>query len=120
MALPELRQLAVPAVCFLIFFLAYSSQYLFRSLGPLTLKETIWFNLLVGCIWICYDRACCTDAGKIPRKVIEVDDSEDDEAEVKREQLKASVRWCKKCLAVKPPRAHHCKICQRYTYLKAR
>lgn len=22
-------------------------------------------------------------------------------------------RWCKKCKAVKPPRAHHCKQCER-------
>lgn len=68
----------------------------------------------MGWIWICYDRACFADAGRIPRKIIEVDDSEDEEAEERKDALRSSVRWCKKCVAVKPPRAHHCKICERY------
>lgn len=29
----------------------------------------------------------------------------------------AKGRWCKKCEAVKPPRAHHCRQCGRYESL---
>ncbi|KMU86710.1 palmitoyltransferase pfa4 [Coccidioides immitis H538.4] len=61
-------QLAVPAVCTLIAFLSYTSQYLFYEIdpGPLSKSESIKFNALVVCIWICYARACATDPGSVP------------------------------------------------------
>ena len=101
----SLEDLAVPATAFLIIFLAYTSQYLFYYLepGPLTKTEAIWFNVLVLGIWWCYDRACTADPGQKGWV---------DRAKVPAEESKT--RWCKKCDAEKPPRAHHCRKCGRY------
>jgi palmitoyltransferase len=113
----SLEDLAIPGVSILILFLAYTSQYLFYYIepGPLTKTEAIWFNVFVLGIWWCYDRACFVEAG--PKgwvgKVIRDEGESDDEAEDR--VLKKGMRWCKKCDAVKPPRAHHCRKCGRYT-----
>lgn len=92
----EISQLAAPTAVFLIIFLAYSTQVLFYFLepGPLTGWQTFQFNALVFCIWICYARSCFVDPGTIT--------------------LHSAVhqtKYCKKCEAPKPPRAHHCKSC---------
>jgi palmitoyltransferase len=112
----SLEDLAIPGVVSLILFLAYTSQYLFYYIepGPLSWDQAIWFNIFVFAIWICYDRACTVDPGRKGwvKKVAEnVEDSADEEDEEGR--LKKGTRWCKKCDAVKPSRAHHCKQCGR-------
>ncbi|PMD20802.1 zf-DHHC-domain-containing protein [Hyaloscypha hepaticicola] len=109
----SLEDLAIPGVSILIIFLAYTSQYLFYYIepGPLTKTEAIWFNLFVLGMWWCYDRACFVEAG--PKgwvgKVIRDEGESENEAE--DNLLKKGIRWCKKCDAVKPPRAHHCRKC---------
>ncbi|KAE8448555.1 hypothetical protein EG329_009436 [Mollisiaceae sp. DMI_Dod_QoI] len=109
---PAIEDLAVPAVSSLIIFLAYTSQYLFYYIepGPLSKSEALWFNAFVGCIWWCYDRACTVDPGERGwvRRFSEAEEGEDGEV-----KLQKGMRWCKKCEAVKPPRAHHCKKCGR-------
>jgi palmitoyltransferase len=112
----SLEDLAIPAASFLIIFLAYTSQYLFYYIepGPLTKKEAIWFNVIVAGIWWCYDRACSVDPGPkgwIQKTVRDFDDS-GDEAKVNMAPKRIR-RWCKKCDAPKPPRAHHCRRCGR-------
>jgi palmitoyltransferase len=113
----SIEDLAIPAVSSLIIFLAYTSQYLFYYIepGPLTKTEAIWFNIPVLGIWWCYDRACTVDPG--PKGWVEkanrvAEDSEDEESEALK--LEKGMRWCKKCEAIKPPRAHHCRQCGRY------
>ncbi|PFH55567.1 hypothetical protein XA68_18032 [Ophiocordyceps unilateralis] len=99
---PFLRNLAVPAVCLLIAFLGYFSQYiLHRSTldpGPPSRIETFVFNALLLSLWYSYFKTVSVDPGRYvhPRKVVELNGS-----------------WCKKCAAPKPPRAHHCRICDR-------
>ncbi|KAH6669338.1 DHHC palmitoyltransferase-domain-containing protein [Halenospora varia] len=114
-----IEDLAIPAVCILIFFLSYTSQFLFYYLepGPLSLREALWFNGFVVAIWLCYDRACTVDPG--PKgwvekfAVVTAGGSKDEEEESDEKKSRKGVRWCKKCKTVKPPRAHHCKKCQR-------
>ncbi|KAL1965766.1 hypothetical protein VTN77DRAFT_5087 [Rasamsonia byssochlamydoides] len=112
----SISHLAIPAVCILIAFLAYTSQYLFLHLepGPLSDYEFWKFNGLVACIWICYYRACTVDPGRIPR---DWKPSRGQGVDVASEEGKIDAlvrqRWCRKCEAYKPPRAHHCKVCQR-------
>lgn len=106
-------QLAIPVVSLLISFLAYTSQYFFLHFESAPLKkDEVWgINLFALCIWICYYRACTVDPGHIPR----------DWKPAGRKQLDPSPnhedigrqRWCRRCEAFKPPRAHHCKTCQR-------
>lgn len=112
--LPSIEQLAIPGVSILILFLAYTSQYLFYYIdpGPLTKSQALWFNGFVLGIWWCYDRACTVDPG--PRgwvRKVGLSGDEDDGEDV---ILGKGKRWCRKCEAVKPPRAHHCKKCGRY------
>lgn len=101
------RHLAVPGVLCLITFLSFSSQYLFHHIdpGPLKTKETVIFNVLIAALLICYARSVLADPGHIPPSWAEDSD--------KPANAGAKLRWCRKCEAVKPPRAHHCKICKR-------
>lgn len=115
---PALRKLAVPFVCAIISFLSYSSQYLFYHIepGPLTPIEAAWFNTLVFCILYSYERACRVDPGRLP-KSLAGDGAQDGPETAKAADEPAKEQrvgnWCKKCDAVKPPRAHHCRLCNR-------
>ncbi|KAJ4862417.1 DHHC palmitoyltransferase domain-containing protein [Trichoderma breve] len=99
---PFAEALAVPAVCVLTAFLSYFSQFVFSDEtldpGPLTRNESVVFNTLLLCLWFSYFRAVTIDPGRF----------------IFEEQvLDADGRWCKKCQAPKPPRAHHCRHCRR-------
>lgn len=118
---PAIEELAIPAVSILILFLAYTSQYLFYYIepGPFSRNQALWFNGLVLAIWWCYDRACTVDPGPkgwIEKLVMDGNEREDVSDELK---LKNGMRWCRKCDAAKPPRAHHCKQCGRYAQIHA-
>lgn len=103
-----IQNIAVPAVCLLIAFLGYFSQFVFHNAtldpGPPSRKESIIFNILLALLYLTYFRAVMVDPGRyvFTQKVIELDDD--------KQQLH---RWCKKCEAPKPPRAHHCRHCRR-------
>jgi palmitoyltransferase len=136
------QKLAVPAVCLLIAFLGYGSQYLFAvspdlAPGPLKQNQKWLFNSLLACLWWTYFRACSVDpgrytfppdssAGKGANR--RSDGGADGSSQEEREALwsgeksretreggknKTGKRWCKKCRRPKPPRAHHCKTCAR-------
>lgn len=109
MMLENLQNLAVPGVCTLIAFLSYGSQLLFLNIepGPLTSQQRLVFNALVAGIWICYARAVFTDPGHVPTKWRPEGYNEDTDGTLTRQ------RHCRKCEALKPSRAHHCKVCQR-------
>ena len=114
MDLPGLQKLAPPAVTLLVSFLAHSSQWLFANTEPGRLRkgDEYLFNFLVGSLLICYWRTCFTDPGRIPRdwhERVTLDDA----------QISQRQRWCRKCDAYKPPRAHHCKTCKRYAELQS-
>ncbi|KAJ5591945.1 Palmitoyltransferase pfa4 [Penicillium hispanicum] len=106
----SISQLAIPAVSLLIGFLAYTSQYFFFHFEPAPLRrdETWKIHLYALCIWVCYFRACFVDAGRLPS-------SKKSEAPKlqEKDQSTGRQRWCRRCEAYKPPRAHHCKSCKR-------
>jgi len=116
-SIPTVEAFAIPSVSVLILFLSYSSQCLFHFIepGPLSRNEALWFNLFVLGIWWCYNLACTSDpgpkgwAGSRVARGNEVTEGEGGNA-----QRKEEIRWCKKCDAPKPPRAHHCRQCGRY------
>lgn len=123
-------QLAVPAVSILIFFLVCTPQYFFAHFepAPLETEEFLWGNGLAVVVVICYWRACCVDPGQIPhdwkqKETANVkgeglhDDDDDDYDDV---QKIGRQRWCRRCEALKPPRAHHCKTCGRYEKKKGK
>jgi palmitoyltransferase len=110
----ELSQLAVPAVYVLIFFLGYPSQWLLMHLepAPLSKNELIIANVALVLILITYTKSVFVDPGTIPKdwagtvKIV-------DEKGGEKEGMGKSRKWCRKCDAAKPPRAHHCKECKR-------
>ncbi|KAF1959098.1 zf-DHHC-domain-containing protein [Byssothecium circinans] len=123
----ELKQIAVPSVYLLIAFLGYPSQILFLFLepGPLTKNELILSNALLACIFVTYTQSVFVDPGTIPRKKEKDDDrgKELDKVDgdgtgstnsgVENRGTGNRTKWCRKCDAAKPPRAHHCKECKR-------
>ena len=115
MAAFRVSKLAVPGASLLITFLAYSSQILFSFIepAPLSGQELTQFNLLVLCLWICYLRACITSPGRVPQDWSPANavTEKTDDANAHHEHSRQ--RWCRKCEAFKPPRAHHCKTCGR-------
>lgn len=110
MSQSALGSLALPGVFALISYLAYGSQFLFRHIEPHALeqKQAFIFNALVACVWITYARACFTNPGWVPPAW-----NSNHSASEQSPPSKKTLRWCRKCEALKPPRAHHCKICQR-------
>jgi palmitoyltransferase len=107
MAPSRLSRLAVPSVCALIALLSYGPQLLFRQLepGPPSTRQALLFHLLTTATWWSYARTCCTDPGRLPTALA----TGADEGAVRA----AGQRWCGKCRAVKPSRAHHCRVCAR-------
>ena len=104
-------QLASVGVVGLIAFLGYGSQLFFAFKPPaLEPAQAFLFNVLVACVWICYIRACFTDAGHVPVEWTPRNTKEKNDAENNTIHRQ---RWCRKCKALKPPRSHHCKTCQR-------
>ncbi len=118
----SIQSLAVPGVLLNICFLAFSSQLLFQFLQPGTLEknQALFFNALIFCVLVSYARSVGTDPGADPRV------KEADLAEQSLQPPAAAVpavttfvpwqRWCRKCEAAKPPRAHHCKSCKRFAF----
>ncbi|PVH76397.1 palmitoyltransferase pfa4 [Cadophora sp. DSE1049] len=113
--LPAAEQIAIPFVALLISFLSYSSQILFYYIEPepLSRKQAVWFNIFIAAIWWCYWRACKTDPGKKGWVDTVAPVREANEADGSILTFDRKLRWCKKCDAVKPPRAHHCRKCGR-------
>jgi len=113
----ELAQLAVPAVYILIFFLGYPSQYLLTHLepAPLTKNELIVSNVILVLILITYTQSVFVDAGTIPRDWNRGDGYEKERGRgaAAEDLVGKSRKWCFRCEAAKPPRAHHCKECKR-------
>ncbi|OJJ63044.1 hypothetical protein ASPSYDRAFT_145575 [Aspergillus sydowii CBS 593.65] len=106
----SISRLAIPSVCTLIAFLAYTSQYFFLYFqeAPLT-KDEVWrINILATCIWVCYYRSCTVDPGHVPKGW-----APSDGKQLEADQASGRQRWCRRCEAFKPPRAHHCKTCRR-------
>lgn len=105
-----IQRFAFPFGMALVSFLAYPSQVLFYYIepGPLRKGDAYIFNALVACCLISFHRTCFTDPGRIPSDWQEKLTTQVDDAQASQRQ-----RWCRKCEAFKPPRAHHCKTCKR-------
>ncbi|KAI1177342.1 zf-DHHC-domain-containing protein [Nemania sp. FL0916] len=140
---PGFQRVAVPFASLLIAILGYGSQWLFATApdlepGPLTTTESRVFNALLICVWWTYWRACTVDPGRyeFPRSSgkgkgktvgtqsgqqgdstkahgLSSDDEDGGEGDDTAHTASRQRRWCRKCAAPKPPRAHHCKSCGR-------
>lgn len=103
-------KLAIPTVSFLVIFLAYTSQYFFLHFESVPLrKDEVWkLNIVTLCVWVCYFRSCYVDPGRLPQNLKASPSNPQDKTQTGNRQ-----RWCRRCEAYKPARAHHCKTCKR-------
>lgn len=111
----SLQRLFVPASCLVIFFLGYTSQWLFNTAeylepGLMTKRETSIFNILLICLWWTYYKACTVPPGRYDFPPPPPTD-DDPGASSPSNAKTPPARWCKKCAAPKPLRAHHCRHC---------
>lgn len=115
MVLRSIDQLAVPGVYLLIFFLGYPSQILFYYLepAPLTRTELYLSNVVLVLIFVTYTKSVYVDPGRIPKSYGREGEMEREAGGEKKEGGGKRMKWCRKCDAAKPPRAHHCKECKR-------
>ncbi|CAK7268415.1 Palmitoyltransferase [Sporothrix epigloea] len=137
---------AIPAAVSVILFLGYSSQWLFHTAtslnpGPLSGVEFAVFNILLGCMWWSYIRACTVDPGRYifdargssveETTVTQMTEAHDMSGTSRPASSSSSgssshaptatlddgttmtVIWCRKCDAPKPARSHHCRHCRR-------
>jgi palmitoyltransferase len=116
----EISELAVPSVYCLIFFLGYPSQWLLMHLepAPLSKNELIAANVALVLILITYTKSVFVEPGRIPRNWAGTTVKSSDEKEMGSGEIDGiggvkSRKWCRRCDAAKPPRAHHCKECKR-------
>lgn len=111
-AMLRIQQLAAPVIWVLLGLGVFTSQYFFLRFEPAPLRDDeLWkINAFAACIGICYYRSCTVDPGRIPR-----DWKPSDQRHL--EGINGRQRWCRKCEAFKPPRAHHCRTCGRYVIL---
>lgn len=115
MVLGSFNKIAVPGVYLLIFFLGYPSQALFYYLepAPLTRTELYVSNVVLVLIFITYTKSVFVDPGTIPKSYGKESEKEQGAGAEKKGDGVKRTKWCRKCNAVKPPRAHHCKECKR-------
>ncbi|KAK7521716.1 palmitoyltransferase with autoacylation activity Pfa4 [Phyllosticta citriasiana] len=108
--------LAASSVLALIAFLG-TSQYLFLHIdpAPFSRDQYIKLNVLIFGVTFSHIRAWMADPGRVPQgwtpgpvRVYGEKPKTD-----KEEVPQGGNRWCSKCEAPKPPRAHHCKTCGR-------
>lgn len=83
--------------------------------GPLTKNELIVSNVILVLILITYTKSVFVDPGTIPKDWVEKQELENRKESVEaKDSVAKSRKWCRRCDAAKPPRAHHCKECKRY------
>jgi len=118
-----IQELAPYATLSIISFLAFPSQWLFTKIepGPLNGTQFIKFNIVIFSIMYCYCRAWLSDPGRVPGAwtpaEVELDAEAAEPAPPLTGRSHQRLRWCRRCEAYKPPRAHHCKTCKRWAPL---
>ncbi|KAF8971687.1 DHHC palmitoyltransferase-domain-containing protein [Flammula alnicola] len=116
---PFFGRLVVNFVLCLICFIAYSSQIfiIWPWYGSVISVELLTllvpFNIFVGLLLWNYFLCVFTDPGRVPNGY--KPDTHTDGYEVKK--LTGAPRFCRMCNNYKPPRAHHCRQCNRCVVL---
>ncbi|XP_015055685.1 probable protein S-acyltransferase 16 isoform X1 [Solanum pennellii] len=89
----------------------FIDQWLGLWSSPGILNAILFSVVALFCI-LSYALAIYTDPGRVPSSFIpDVEDPENTVQEIKRKG--GDMRYCQKCSLYKPPRAHHCRVCNR-------
>ncbi|KAH0721676.1 hypothetical protein KY290_006681 [Solanum tuberosum] len=74
--------------------------------------NAVFFTVVAAMCISNYALAIYTDPGQVPSSFVpDVEDPDNIVHEIKRKG--GDLRYCQKCSLYKPPRAHHCRICNR-------
>nr|GLL24283.1 probable protein S-acyltransferase 16 [Ipomoea trifida]GMC81730.1 probable protein S-acyltransferase 16 [Ipomoea batatas] len=109
--------LYVTVVVSAIAFIYFSTVFVFidRWFGlassPGMLNAAVFTALAILCVSN-YRLAIYTDPGRVPASFLpDIEDPDNTIHEIKRKG--GDLRYCQKCSLYKPPRAHHCRVCNR-------
>ncbi|KAL5549876.1 hypothetical protein UlMin_000052 [Ulmus minor] len=109
--------LPVTIVVLVISFIYLSTVFVFirRWFGLMTspgiMNAVVFTGVAVMCVFN-YSVSLFTDPGRVPSTYMpDIEDSGNPIHEIKRKG--GDLRYCQKCSLYKPPRAHHCRVCQR-------
>ncbi|KAF3636138.1 putative thaumatin-like protein-like [Capsicum annuum] len=80
----------------------WSSQGIFNA---------VMFSVITLFCIFSYTLAIYTDPGRVPSSFVPDIEDENMVREIKRKG--GDLRYCQKCSLYKPPRAHHCRVCNR-------
>ncbi|XP_065206706.1 palmitoyltransferase ZDHHC7-like [Planococcus citri] len=106
-------------ICFTYMSLIYADYVVIKWIVLQTMQDSLWgpfnvvlFNSLILLLTLSHFRAMCSDPGVIPLPQTKMDFS--DIYAASKEPLNQD-DWtvCTRCETYRPPRAHHCRICQR-------
>ncbi|CAG9854511.1 unnamed protein product [Phyllotreta striolata] len=109
-------------VCVLITYLAvfYADYVVIKFVILQTMLDSLWgtfnvvtFNTVIFLLIISHIKAVVTDPGTVPFPQSKIDFSDIHSSD--SSGCEQTLNWtiCAKCETYRPPRAHHCRICQR-------
>ncbi|XP_043915392.1 palmitoyltransferase ZDHHC3-like, partial [Protopterus annectens] len=75
--------------------------------------HAVVFNLLIFMVLACHLRAVCSDPGVVPLPDTAIDFSDLRSGTSRKDDRENDWTVCNRCETYRPPRAHHCRICQR-------
>ncbi len=108
--------------CLLMTYLAvlYADYVVVRWIVLQTMEGSLWgafhvllFNVVVFLLLMSHSRAVFSDPGLVPLPQHRVDFSDAHAAAKEQQQHQEDWSICTRCEMYRPPRAHHCRICQR-------
>jgi len=127
--MPIFRKDPCGIVCLVLTYLAvfYADYVVVRWIIIQTLHNSLWgafhavaFNSVVLLLMMSHMRAVFSDPGIVPLPQSKLDFSEFhtvksflQETGMQKEKAKDEYTICARCESYRPPRAHHCRVCQR-------
>ncbi|KAG9157857.1 hypothetical protein Leryth_000044 [Lithospermum erythrorhizon] len=91
--------------------LVFIDQWFGLQTSPGLLNAVIFTFIAIMCVFN-YRRAIITDPGRVPNSYSpDIEDAQNPIHEIKRKG--GDLRFCQKCSHPKPPRTHHCRVCNR-------
>ncbi|KAF0029010.1 hypothetical protein F2P81_018115 [Scophthalmus maximus] len=123
MASPRCRRDPCGVVCLLLtyFSVLYADYVVVQYVLIPTFSDSVWcslhgsvFNLILLLLLACHCRAVFSDPGMVPLPDTAIDFS-DLRSQSSRMSERGCEGWtvCSRCETYRPPRAHHCRVCQR-------